>query len=621
MEQTNKPIFANLQNISTTELKNLKIGFFIDILSIALCRSRGGFNDTILDAVKKFIKNIAPKLNYSPKFVVWSSISYDIGQIDNIDLISYTHYFDSIDEIDPSCIFTNSRTLQLINNIDVAIIISSSEIGIPKMYQLAIHATKYGKHLKGIIGVIVKQNEKMLNSMHYDIYQNISAQNPSETNVSILFPAMVSDSCILHYDSENIHVLWSCGSFKVGWNSVDITDGMDWSQATILNFDKICSILIPIYNEKDQLALLDEGYINFGSGLYFSPNHLLESNPPIEKIIEFPFDRICQYFKTNLLFGSLTNWFKYQYQIFIKNCFNNDDSDLIGSFIKNRNNLIIKRYINDNEIEVENYFEIDKKIYLQIKILKILMNILERDDRTETCMASSISAAKYKIKIFDDMHREKINFTASFREPFKWLEQFYSLCETNKLKKYECSVCHEISVPFIIVRKIFDKDNISDIIHKTNTYYYSEIVCEKCADYFCYRKVDPTGVECVASLPIIDLDNDNTKNIYLDCFAKLTNSNSNSNSNLFDENKNETQSKFKHIFSAVYNFSTRIISSILYPLYNMAKNSNTNELEKVKFLMLTFTKSLHNRFDFNPEFQEILVSFNNNLSQIQKIEK
>ena len=95
--------------------------------------------------------------------------------------------------------------------------------------------------------------------------------------------------------------------------------------------------------------------------------------------------------------------------------------------------------------------------------------------------------------------------TASFTEPYLWYTQFVRATKNDSIK-YECSICCDVSMPFIILRKKINKRKLYEFDLRPLDYFYPEFLCNKCADYFCHNKIDPVRVKCIAALPLINLN-------------------------------------------------------------------------------------------------------------------
>lgn len=541
---TNNP-FIKLPAIQSHQLKNLNVGFFLDISGSTSTKSDD--HNTVLDLEKNIVRSMSTKLDKNPIIVAWNDKAYLVDNIDDPNIASQGG-------TDPSAIFRNRNTKKITKKIDVAVIITDGEINITEIKSFGESILKYGKHLKAIVGIIVSSN-KFYNFPNYLRTPTNINHKPSEINVSVLVPAMISNGCIIYHNSKDMHVVWSSGSFKTEWNPPDITESSTWEDILSINTDKISEVSIPACEVELQKEAQQKGYISFGfdgtSCLFFNPEYLLTYCPTWDQLMEFQFDRICQYFSVSMKCEQLLDWFKDQYQRFIDEFMIDsqekeiiDDvmsqiripkerrihnQELINTFIRNRDQAIARRYIGDEEIET--LIE-DPRMAKLVQFFKIMMQTIEEDSETQN-YSNSYTTLRMTSNRYTSYHNRSINnipslsksrytiITANFDQPYKWFDQFQVLYPDHNSSQIPCSVCIETQVPFIIIRKPFSKNNIDDIMKRPIDYYYPQIVCYKCADYFCSRQIDPVRVECMAAFPIVNLK-ENFKNTFINCFSLLT---------------------------------------------------------------------------------------------------
>ena len=594
----NENPFVSLLPSENKLLKDLKVGFFIDISG-----STGGIfsdNVSILDVERYFVQNIIPQLTINPLFVAWDDNAYNINNINTLTHGNGTQ---------PACIFKNADTLSAIRQLDVAVIITDGEIDSYAIKDFGKCMARHGTHLKGIIGVIVGRRS-------YPGSNNM--RNPSEINVSVLTPAMISNACILFHNSNDTYVMWSSGAFKLAWNPIDITDGIQWSNLTKTNAENIGNVTLPIYNESEASLLRNSGYIPFGSGLFFNPEHFLKYQPTVDELIALPFDRICQYFRVNQQYDGLMNWFKEQSQRIIGQLISDNEEKeniermftemsqprttrqrnptIITNFCQARNIYLARRYIDDEEI---NSLVDDQRIVKLLQFYRAMMQIMDEDNRTQnigaTYTCSSISSTRYSSALNTSQlqSNQSYNFntirnctsiTAKFNEPYLWFRQFDKLYPTHNSKKTECTICCEIGVPFILIRKHLDKTQINNLVDNSLSYYYPEILCSKCADYFCINGKDPVRQPCHAAIPIVNLIGD-SKIYFYQTFSTITN----------------------YQLQSLVPITTTSIDG-LYRRSVLSNNNDDQQFECLKFIILVFYGIVKQHFE-TPELNDIFEQF------------
>ena len=524
----NNPLLT-LPITDTSMLKDLNFCFCIDVSG-----STGRvFADkyTYLEIEKDFAKNFLPFLTKTPKFVAWDDNSKNITSLSQLHPDGGTK---------PNCIFENQLTLQTILNTDVAVIITDGQIGIHDINEFSKCMTQQGSHLKAIIGVIVGRRTRDDSNI---------IKKPSEIDVSVLVPTMISNGCILFHNLKDTYIMWSCGVFKTAWNPSDITENLGWQSVSTIGINQICNVSIPIPDQTKQKNLIDDGYIPFGAGFFFHPDHLLEYKPTWEQLLELPFDRICQYFRVTRRYSELLKWFKNQQERFVQEFMvDNGEKENIErlvhemdprnsqqrnnmttlSYVQSRNCALARRYINNEEIE--SLFT-DTRIIRLMQFFRRMMQIMEEDYQTQNLassyVTSKISSSRYCTVSSGTTSTPSIgiscsSITSDFHNPLEWYRQFKIIFPNHGSNECECTICYELSVPFIIVRKHIDKNNIGDLVDNIAKYFYPNVVCNKCATYFCDNGIDPVRVPCYAAIPLVNLIG-NSKIYFIASFAKLTN--------------------------------------------------------------------------------------------------
>jgi hypothetical protein len=405
--------------------------------------------------------------------------------------------------------------------------------------------------------------------------------------------------------------MWSSGSFKNQWNPNDIVDDMQWEQVTLAHLSTIGNIRLPTHDPVQHRNLRDSGYIPFGEGVYFNAAALIASNISLNDFLALPFDRICQYFKINQQYEQLLQWAKSQKDRYLDEVIEdptdkanisrlfdeirqpvqsrNLNSESVRSFVRNRNRALAWRYVEDEEIH--NLVD-DPNIVKLLQFFRNMMQVMEEDQRQQhsaaTYTASSISTSRYTVSgrrdRIDSAALNCVAITAKFNEPYKWLRQFNKLYPNIKSPEAECTICCETSIPFILMRKHLDKNNINDLLDNSLTYFYPEIVCGKCADYLCSRGIDPVRVPCYAAIPIINIV-DEYKMSYHNCFAALT--------NYIIVNSPQP---------------TSFISSISRFVLPHRDSANTQNMDGLKAMITVFASILKRHFD-NTNMKDIFENY------------
>jgi hypothetical protein len=524
--------FISLPVVDTTFFKNLHICFCIDV--------SGSTSNIFADGKKivqveiDFVKSFLPYLTKPPKFITWETNAHAIVNLDMVRPNGGTS---------PDCLFRNVDTFKIIHDTEVMVIITDGEIGVGAINSFGKYMTSMGTHLKAVIGVIVGRRTNATKN---------TIKTPADIDVSVLVPAMISNSCILFHNWKNTYVMWSSGIFKNELNPHDITDESVWLDITNVDPNKIINIKIPIVDSSLESNLRDKGYIPFGLGLFFNPNHLLASNPSWDDLLLMPFDRICQYFKITLCYDKLLKWFNFQKDKFIQefiidpnekenieklikeitnhNSNRTIDQSITSTYIKKRNTILAYLYMDVDDIEgVSDNPRIVQLLQFFCQMIKVMEEDNHIQHEANTYTTYTISSSRYSIFTknsttsgLSKYYGKMSTITANFDEPLKWLEQFSHLYPNHNSLKYECSICFEQSVPFVLIRKHIDKNNMNDFINNATNYFYPEILCCKCSAYFCSEHIDPVRVTCLAALPIVSLVGDSMTN-YLSSFMKITN--------------------------------------------------------------------------------------------------
>jgi len=522
-------VFAKLPITDKCRLGELKVCFCIDISG----STNNPFteNITVLDVEKSFVEALLPELKHAPKFIKWESCAHIVSGIDFLTPTGGTS---------PASILDNADTLAVVQECDVMIILTDGEIGNHYVTLFGKYMLQHATHLKAIIGVIVGRRT---NRTRHDI------KKPSEIDVSVLVPAMISNSCILFHNSNNTYIMWSGGVFKDEWKPADITNTIDWASVTQTNFQKMCNILIPIPDADMEKELIQNKYIPFGEGIYFNPENLLTSQLSWDQMLTLPFDRICQYFRVSQNYDQLLDWFKKQKDRFIQEfMIDSNEKDnvdqlimemsmdhgrqsnhTIGSYIQSRNRALARRYVDDNEIE--NLFS-DHRIVRLIQLFRNILEVMEEDNRTQNMNATYTTASVSSTRYFTN-NKQSIStgyatrttctsITVDFSEPYKWVQQFNHLYPNHASLKAECSICMENDTVCVIIRKPIDCNNINDLVDHATTYFYPQPMCSKCAGFFCEKGMDPVRVPCCVAIPLVNLV-EKSSAYFFSSFMKITN--------------------------------------------------------------------------------------------------
>lgn len=483
-------------------------------------------NYTYLDIEKRFVSGLRNNVRKNVKFISWADISEIITDINRIKSSGGTM---------PACIFEKT-TCDVVTNSDVLVLITDGEIGTGEINHFGKCMVNYGSHFKAVIGVIVGRRSN-------DINNNV--KKPSDINVSVLVPAMISNGCIIFHNTKDNYLMWSSGIFRNTLMPNDINENTNtWENISTFSTKNICEVNIPVADSEKENNLINQGYIPFGMGLFFHPDNLLKSTPKWDELMNYPFDRICQYFRVSQRYQELYDWFKLQRDRFhqefmadhnekqiLDNLVTNlqtqnsvVEPDIIRNFCRTRNMSLARFYANEeNVLEI---FANEHEANL-FKFINHMINVMEEDNENlyseNTYTTSSISKTRYVSTKMNKSNGKKIHsIRSNFNEPYGWLQDFITLYPDHQSSQCECPICYEKSVPFVLVRNCIDKNNIADLVDFPFKYFYPQIICGKCADYFCKQGIDPVRVGCIAAIPIVNLVDD-SKKYFLDAFEKITN--------------------------------------------------------------------------------------------------
>ncbi len=582
---------------------------------------------SILEAEIKFATDLSSKLTQETKLIAWDNKAEHI-----IDM----QYLKPRNGTEPSCIFNNITTHSDIRESDVAVIITDGEIGANEISNFSKAMLTHGTHLKAIIGVIVKKintglpfpSEQSLShflNSGIRLSKDVLNHKPADVQISVLVPAMIGNSCIILNDGTNNFVMWSSSIFRSEWNPNEVIDITNWEDVSKISFDVLAKTLIPFPNQQQDIELREQNYIPIGTGLYFNPELLLQWNPTLDELINIPFDRISQYFRVSMRCCELVDWFKKQKNRFLeefivepnermnieqimtdmeRNRQNRQIYDsLLPYFTQIRNQALVRRYIDDDDIDnVVDDPRIKQVIIFFRQMLDVMMEDMENQDDGNSYVSSSIALSRYST--VPSNHSSKYvssysktnptSITANFKDPLKWIEQFCRLYPNHESKQHECSICCDINIPFVLMRKVINKLNIDDFQVHPLDYFYPEIMCAKCATYFCNNKIDPVRVECFAAIPLITLVDD-SKKYFISSFTELSGTVIN-NSNIIGSIKTTT----KYLLNYLSNISMGIITK-------------KNYVDEIAALIDIFFEILNNHFRNSADIVSILKNIMNNL--------
>ncbi|VBB18900.1 hypothetical protein YASMINEVIRUS_1432 [Yasminevirus sp. GU-2018] len=549
--------FCRLESVGTSPSKAMKWCVCID--------NSGSTGDkldtkTVLGTEVDFAKKVISSLDPEHKSV--SVIRWD----DHAEKISY----DAIDSLkpdggtSPANIFRVPECQKAIGHADCLLIMTDGAIGQNEVSMFGHSMMTSGRHFKAVVGVLVGRNHA--DSTTGSIFNRKPTKQPSDINVSVLVPAMVSNACIMYHDSINTYAMWASGTFRQEWKVVDIEPSTEWENLTKVSLGSdhpsLTDISIPSYDEDQVAKLLTHGYVPLGGGLYFHPDNLLRSTPDFDEIVEYPFSQVCQYFKVNDKYTELVEWFKgrlldaFTLQEDDKNNFTaliEQMSELpqavrrdlsnpyMSVYITTRNRHIARRYIASDE-DIENQIT-DPRAVRILQFFRDMIRVMDEDvqmiqDNSNTSYTtSSISTSRYTSSanaygsgVVQTASRVKQELptvlTAKFNEPHLWYSQVRRLHPgiDSKIPKHECSVCFENRVPFLLVRAQIDlKELERQNTNELYKHFYPSLMCSRCADFFCQKGVDPVHQPCVAAIPIVSVSLLSSENLdaYINQFSEL----------------------------------------------------------------------------------------------------
>lgn len=386
MEQNDNtcPSLVVLGAETSLPLKDLKVCFCVDTSSSTTV----SFANTCsrIDREKKIIFDMIPFLKeYS--IISWNKTASIVPNVDALSPNSGTC---------PSTFMTCPETLNVIKKSDVMILLTDGEIGSTEIRTFCNHMLLNATHLKAIIGIIVKQSVNVMTKFRF---------NPAKTDISVLFPAMISNSCILFADTESHCNMWSSGVFQKNWNPNEISSETKWDEISQIYTSNIVEILIPIANANEDSNLREKGYVPLGLGVYLQPVDFLNYIPNWNDLINLPFDNICRCFRIVQNCQKLLNWINNLKIKFIK--------ELIIPAIKNGSiNYIIPNHISPDNMDthvlslpnnmIQNFlqnFE-NQDVYISILgITKTIEDDLKIQNGKNLYSVASMSSTRYNTTI------------------------------------------------------------------------------------------------------------------------------------------------------------------------------------------------------------------------------
>ena len=573
--------FVQLSQIGQKPIKEMNIGFFIDVSGSTEHKFNYNSNAnemvTFLDIEKKFVNKFIQYSSDKAKcqYATWSTSAYKVDDLTKLSSYGGTQ---------PECIFSNNETYKVLQDTEVAVIITDGEIDGKHIEEFGKCMREKGCHLKAIIGIIVSRRTSLMKDLSKEIWKA-----PSEINVSVLVPAMVTNGCIIFYNSKRSYIMWSSGCFKSTWkpNNIDNTiyDNVSFADAwnNVSSFDtwnNFGDVQVPLYNGDEENVLKLNRYIDFGMGLYFNPQLLLDSNRSLEEIIVYPLDLVCQYFRVSQQCVKLYDWFVKQREMYVEyvlafddkeflaklsNELNNaiDNNDSIQEFVAKRN-LVISAYYHKNGFSIaqlEQFIgqsEFTKNIRLFNDIIKEIDIDRKMQSFTASYTSSSLSYTRYtsrngnKANALTNSSRDfvqhldsdnddeyYISFTTPFNKPMEWRSQLDIVCNNHNSDTVLCTICRSIDIPFYLIRKNFD-NNILDVVQNPTDYFNPKLLCSKCVEFFCIRKEDLDGKVCLTAFPIANAFNKQVFKNYIECVEKLTKLDYNNDNNITMVKQNDT---------------------------------------------------------------------------------
>lgn len=556
MNMTNNVALVNLPEIGYKLLKDHNSVIFLDISG----STNDNYNNdmSVLDIEKKIVLELTKIFNIKPLLVSWHN---EANLINDLSLLSpqYGTY--------PSNIFTNDKIVTKIKETEIAILITDGCIDVNEMERFSSYINKYGLHFNSVIGIVI----------------NGFDEDPIDTDISVLFPAMINNSCILVYNDYNMHhLLWGNDIFQREVKIMEIKKGIKWEDIPQINLESLCNMKIPQYDNCLVTNLLKQNYVPLGFGAYFNASKFISSDISLVDWMNYPFEKICQYYKRINKYDEIYNWFINQKSKILYKYFTvineNEIMDNLTNKILNRYNLrdeisdlLIKEYIRIRNIILtrEKFDEIDNYDFLEDnKLITICVFISNLNKAMKNDMEMVIKCSQYTVSLFNSHISNKSD----------------ELIDDKKINytKLNCSLCLDRDIPNFLIRKIIDCNNIDDINKNYLDYYYPYALCDKCSNYFLINRMDPNKCVCKGRIPFY-ITNDLSK--YLDThLSNLTNYD-----NLYDKpggdlcvisNKEDIYNKTSNINS---NFFSKYVT-FLYKWITGSKNIESNNFSKSESL-------------------------------------
>ena len=511
-ERENRDLSHPFQNVTIFEkntcIKELVIGICVDTSSSTNKifinekdnRAQGNKKKqyTFLDIQKNIIDKMFDREKTKVYIISWNTEANEIREI--ADLVS-------TGGTNPSCLLNTKKTLQIIEKINVAIILTDGKVKAKKITRFSNLVIQKCKHLDAMIGIIVGRRT-----------ENGKTIQPSSINISVLIPAMISNGCILFHNYESTYVMWSGGVFKEEWKPVDVAETNNWNLITTIDYTKIRDIHIPICYPEDKTQLLESEYIPFGNGRFYRPDKILTYEPSWDEFLKYPFNIICPRFKMAGKCGLLLDWFLTQKNRLIAeslNLNNTNPDQNIQSFVQLRNSYLVSKYenISHNSSNVtSSYIKILNKIEAMIK------NDGNNCQNETSYTVSSVADSSYTISL-DEFKSEFIK--VGFNQSLEWNKQYLTLCPKDKQITAECSICFEVDTIYLLLREKLDFGEDGNLKSHLLTFFYNEPMCPKCAEYFCFKQEDPVHVKCFSVLPVVNIHNNNLRKCYQDSFSQI----------------------------------------------------------------------------------------------------
>jgi hypothetical protein len=529
--------FITVNPVETKLLRDLKIGFLID---------NSGSTDTALvgnyryiDVEKNFVKSWLEHLSQPYVIIEWNSQCRQITDINTIQPDGGTS---------PSCLFTTPQTKNLLKDLDAIVFLTDGQIGIRDVNSFAKEMLKDGIHFKMIIGVVVKRRSNGTG------YTSAPAVRPADIDISVLAPALISNSCILMHNSNTSFVMWSSGSIQSQLNPCVIEDSTTWEQLTTVTVAGLLNLRVPI---EDPVAI-PRNYIPLGSGLYFSPDIFLQSSPTWDEMLTYPFDRICHIFKIINGYDNVLAWLNGQKDRFLRE-FGLDAQEEnqvqqiidrgIGPTRFRRNTLELSQYITsrnrflvnrDTQMEDAEALVENPRARQLVGFFRRLFEVMQEDqemlNQTNQHNQTSFTTGAYSSSRYSILapagsipatgsaySRAVTGPPTTFSDPMRWFRKFSAANpdQVATFTKCECSICCEDSVPFVLVRKHFNPQTINNVATNPGEYFYPGILCDKCATFFCKKGKDAFRVDCYAAIPLIRLATPEIQSDYVEKFGAL----------------------------------------------------------------------------------------------------